>query len=89
MNPWLVIVLISALVGGISGYMIRRWWTIFVGAGVPWFGLLGVILYYEYFVPYSGGGASMWPIAQLFAGTVAAVVGGLTAAIIYFRRKGT
>jgi hypothetical protein len=37
-------------------------------------------LYHEYVAPYSGGGASMWPLAQLVAGTPAALLGMLTAA---------
>ena len=87
MNPWLTLTVLSVLAGGISAYLIRSWWAICVGGAVPWLGLLGLLLYYEYFVPYSGGGASMWPIAQLFAGTVAAAVGASTAAIIYSRIK--
>jgi hypothetical protein len=39
------------------------------------------LLYNEYFVPYRGGGTSMWPIAQLVAGTVAAAVGMLATAV--------
>lgn len=84
---WLTIVILSALVGAISGYSIRSWWAIFVGGAVPWLGLLSMLLYDEYFVPYSGGGASMWPVAQLFAGTVAAIVGASTAAKIHSSRK--
>lgn len=82
MNPWLDLILLSALVGGVFAFLIRSWWAIFLGGAVPWLGLLGVLLYYEYSVPYSGGGASMWLVAQLIAGTVATLVGALTAAII-------
>ena len=35
------------------------------------------ILYHEFFVPYQGGGASMWPIAVAFGG-----VYGLCAALV-------
>ena len=83
MIAWLVIILLSSIAGGISGYLIRSRLSILVGGAVPWFGLLAVLLYYEYFVPYSGGGASMWPVAQLFAGTMAAVSGTLTATIVH------
>lgn len=48
---------------------------IVLSGAIPWLGLLAGLLYQEYFVPYQGGGASMWPIAQLFGGTVAAVTG--------------
>ena len=44
---------------------------------VPWFVLLAAILITEALVPYQGGGASMWPIAQFFGGTAAAVFGGV------------
>jgi hypothetical protein len=43
--------------------------------------MLAWLLYNEYFVPDPGGGASMWPIAQLVAGSVAAAVGMLAAAV--------
>lgn len=56
-------------------------------AAVPWFGMLAWLLYREFFVPYSGGGASMWPVAQLFGGTAAAVV-GLTS-YLFFKRFNT
>jgi len=36
---------------------------------------LASLLYQEYFAPHQGGGASMWPIAQLFGGTLAASLG--------------
>jgi hypothetical protein len=36
-----------------------------------------ILLYNEYFVPYQGGGASMWPIALIFTATPAAVCAGL------------
>ena len=46
-----------------------------LSAVIPWLGLLGVLLFQEYVFPYKGGGASMWPIAMLFGGTVAALTG--------------
>lgn len=72
---WSCIVIPSAIIGILSGLFIQgKSGVIFAGA-IPWLGLLGVLLYHEYCVPYQGGGASMWPIAQLFAGTIMAVVG--------------
>ena len=58
--------------------MVRKKWAIYIAGAVPWFGLLAALLYTEYFTPYRGGGASMWPIAQFFGGTVAAAIGVLT-----------
>ena len=65
----------SALIGLLTAIYIKRSWAVYFAGAVPWFALLAAILYTEYFMPYEGGGASMWPIAQLVGGTVAAVVG--------------
>lgn len=46
-----------------------------------WLGMLFFLLFNEYVLPYEGGGASMWPLAQLFAGTAAAVSGLLGAVL--------
>jgi hypothetical protein len=75
MNTWLSILIPSLITGIICGYFIRHRFGIVAAGAIPWFGLLAVLLYNEYFVPYKGGGASMWPIAQLFAGTIMAAVG--------------
>jgi hypothetical protein len=75
MSIWFALILLSALAGGICGLIFRGRHAIILGGAVPWTGLLAWLLYNEYFVPYQGGGASMWPIAQLVGGSVAAVVG--------------
>jgi hypothetical protein len=77
MNQWLPLILLSVLAGVVCGLFIRGRKAVLVGAAVPWLALLGWLLYGEFFLPYQGGGASMWPIAQLFGGTVAALVGAL------------
>lgn len=87
MNPWILIILGSAVIGTVCGLAVRSRWAVFLGAAIPWFGLLAVLLYHEYFVPYSGGGASMWPLAQLFGGTVAAVIGTLSTVIVRLIKK--
>ncbi|MET0552628.1 MAG: hypothetical protein ABW221_06295 [Vicinamibacteria bacterium] len=86
MNPWTGLIGLSAIAGLMSATFVRGPGAIAVGGVVPWFGLLGWLLYNEYLVPYQGGGASMWPIAQLFGGTIAAVVGGLVAALATLAR---
>ena len=78
MTSWLIIVAASVVVGVASAWLLSGRGGLIVAGAVPWLGMLAWLLYHEYFVPYSGGGASMWPIAQLFAGTVAAVVGMVT-----------
>ena len=75
MIAWLMILMPSAAVGFICGLVSKRRIGVVLAGLVPWLGLMGVILYNEYFVPYQGGGASMWVIAQLFSGTIAAGVG--------------
>ena len=60
-----------------SKFMLKSPWAIYLAGALPWFGLLAALLYTEYFRPYQGGGASMWPIAQLFGGFVAAGTGVL------------
>jgi hypothetical protein len=82
-EAWGVVGLLSALVGGAAGRLIKHPIAIVVGAAAAWCGLLAWLLYNEYFVPYQGGGASMWPIAQLFAGTFAAIVGGVSAGVVW------
>ncbi len=84
---WLALALLAALTGIIAGYALSGWRAVAVGAAVPWLGLLGWLLYHEYFVPYEGGGASMWPVAQLFAGTFVASIGGLAAAAVVWARQ--
>ena len=83
MSVWLALILLSAFAGAICGSILRGRRAIIFGGAVPWAGLLAWLLYNEFFVPYQGGGASMWPIAQLFAGSVAAVVGMIAAAAVH------
>ena len=75
MLMWVVLLALSALCGLLCSFALSGRTGFIASAAIPWLGLLAWLLYHEYFVPYQGGGASMWPIAQLFAGTVAAVVG--------------
>ena len=79
---WLTLIFLSAFAGSICGWVFRGYRSVILGGAIPWFGLLAWLLYNEYFVPYQGGGASMWPIAQLFGGSVAAVVGMLAAVAV-------
>lgn len=81
MSTWIAIVVLSALAGHLCARQLSGWTGALAAAAIPWFGLLAVLLFMEYLLPYQGGGASMWPIAQLFGGTVAAVVGLLSFAV--------
>ena len=71
----LVVVLVPSIVGFASGFIKSTWLSLACSAAIPWLGLLTFLLYTEYFVPYRGGGASMWPIAMMFSGTAMAIVG--------------
>jgi putative exporter of polyketide antibiotics len=88
MAQWLTIIGLSALVGFLCAHKLHGAWGGVAAGAIPWFGLLGWLLYNEYFVPYQGGGASMWPVAQLFAGTVAAIVGVASYALAQRLRTG-
>jgi hypothetical protein len=82
MSPWVPLLGLSALAGMLAGAVLKGSRAVLVGAAIPWLGVLGWLLYNEYFVPYQGGGASMWPVAQFFAGSIAALVGAGAAAIM-------
>ena len=75
MQVWLMLLIPSAIVGFLCAQFINKNWAIYIAGAIPWFGLLIALLYTEYYMPYQGGGASMWPIAQLFGGTIAAITG--------------
>ena len=89
MPSWLVLPLPSAFVGIVAAMMVKRPMAIVVGAGAAWFGMLAFLLFDAYLMPYRGGGASMWPIAQMFGGTLAAGVAGATAAVVAALRATT
>ncbi len=75
MLVWILLLVPSALVGFLCAIFIDKKWAIYVAGLVPWLGLLAALLYTEFYMEYQGGGASMWIIAQLFGGTVAALTG--------------
>ena len=87
MNPWIPLVGLSVLVGILSALFFTGVKAIVIGTAIPWFGVLAWLLYNEYFVPYQGGGASMWPVALMFAGSVAAVVGASAAGLTKLARR--
>lgn len=88
MNAWLSILIPSAFVGAMCAWKLNGKTALICSGAIPWVGLLSWLLFNEYFMPYRGGGASMWPIALLFAGTAAAATGLLVcySLQIYFKR---
>ena len=83
---WLSIVGGSIVVGLVIARLLKNRFAPVAAALVAWLLLLGYLLFNEYVLPYRGGGASMWPIAQLFGGTVAAVVAAVTCVIARAKR---
>ena len=83
MEPWGYIMIPSALVGAFSGCVFRDKKSYFVAGALPWFGLLAILLYDIYW-RHSGHAqaASMWPIAQVLGGTLAAVTGVVACAFV-------
>lgn len=75
MSVWILLIGISSGIGFAFGRLVKGTKGKVLSALVPWLLLFGALLVTEYVVPYSGGGASMWPIAQLVGGTVAAAIG--------------
>lgn len=72
---WSAVIVPSILWGACCALIIKTQYSHYLSWVIPWFVLLAFILYAEYFTPYQGGGASMWPIAQLVGGTVVALTG--------------
>lgn len=75
MSVWILLIGISAAIGFAFGRSVKGIKGGVFSALVPWLLLLGALILTEYVTPYSGGGASIWPIAQLVGGTVAAGIG--------------
>lgn len=72
---WSIILLPSVAWGLFCAYKIKSKHAKFIAGAVPWITLLIALLFSVYYLPYEEVDASMWPIAQLFAGTIMAVVG--------------
>ena len=47
-----------------------------------------LVLFEEFVLPYSGGGASLWPIALFFGGVYGAVASGLGVFVAKFFMRG-
>ena len=75
MFVWLILISVSLVIGWAFGQTVKGVKGGVLSLLVPWFLLLAALLLNEYVLPYSGGGASVWPIAQLFGGTAAAGLG--------------
>jgi hypothetical protein len=75
MAIWLILIGGAVLIGFLVAVVVKTWWAVYLAAAIPWFGLLGALLFTVYFVAADDPDASMWLIAQFVGGTVAALVG--------------
>jgi VanZ family protein len=89
MLVWFAIVGGSLAVGLVAARLLKGWRAAaWIAGAVAWLLMLAWLLVEEYVLPYRGGGASMWPIAQLFGGTVAAAVAALSCSRAQARGRG-
>ncbi len=76
---WIIIIILSASTGLFCAFLFRDRARglagVFLAGAIPWFSVLTWLFYEAYLTPYQDGGASMWPIAKLIMGTVAAISG--------------
>ena len=74
----------STVIGGLSAWHLKGGSSWLVASLLPPAIFLLWIPASEYFLPYRGGGASMWPIAFALGGSVASVTG--CCALVIVRR---
>ena len=70
MIVWLILIAGSLATGYFFGLRSEIKGSWYYAIAVPWLVLLVAILITEYVVPYQGGGASMWLVAQFFGGSM-------------------
>jgi len=88
MIMWLILILGSIGIGVLCAFKYSGYFGAIGSIALPWICFLCWLLINEYVLPYSGGGASMWPIALLVGGTVAAFVGGVSYFVTGLVREG-
>jgi hypothetical protein len=84
---WFAIVGGAIVVGNVVARLSSGGRAAWIAGAVAWLLMLACLLFNEYVLPYRGGGASMWPIAQLFGGTVAAAVAALSCSLAQSRQR--
>jgi uncharacterized membrane protein len=78
MITWMILVFVSLAIGAAIG--IKRCSNpIMWGAAIPWFGFLALLIVDQYWL--SKNSSPLWFLAQIFGGTVAAILGVLSALI--------
>ena len=84
---WFVLIILSALVGIFIGAKASKKSSLLLAGAVPCSGFQAFILYNMYFVPYQGGGAPMWLVAQVFGGAISFTVGALSFLLTYRQKN--
>lgn len=81
-SPWVSLLVPTMIWAAAMGLL--RWRLVggFLPTAVPWLALLCFLLYNEYMLSYRGVGASMWPLVQLWIGTITAIVAMLTCYLV-------
>jgi len=75
---WITLISLSALFGFLLGMYKAGKWSAIMSGFIPC-GIFQLFIFYDmYFVPYQGGGAPMWLVAQIFGGFVTFVTGILS-----------
>lgn len=82
MFVWLLLILGSATCGFVVAKINPSFYPQVLAGGVPALILTLAIVITEYTTPYQGGGASMWPIAVVVGGSVAAFIGVVTYSVV-------
>lgn len=72
---WLMLMLPAALLGLLLAHWVKNRAGSWLAALIPWFALLGYLLYDVYQTSYNEIGGVHWIVTQLLAGSAAAFVG--------------
>lgn len=87
MLVWLILLVPSALVGLLCALYLKSNWAIYIAGSIPPSVFTLILLYSVYFDPYPGSDATMWPIALIFGGGVAATCSILTFKLILYLKS--
>jgi len=90
-TAWLLIITPSLFTGVLFAYFVKGRLGLVLSILIPWLGLLIVLLCERFYFPCTGVTVTMWPFAQLFGGTIAAIAGlvGYQLTMDLFCRKKT
>jgi hypothetical protein len=76
--------LLAVIGGAFSQLLLKR---VGLTALLGFFGFVAYSVYLEFYLPYRGGGASLWPIDIFFGGPCAAFGAGVGACVVSIIQK--